>query len=150
MAKRDFSITVDIAAVSEHVWRVMSDIERWAEWTRSIKSIRLLDKGPLAIGSKALVRQPKLLPAVWKVTALDPSRSFTWKSGFPGVSVEGRHSVESVGPGRCRARLSLRFDGLFGGLVAQLTRGLNNRYLNLEAEGLKRRSESVAAAPAAK
>lgn len=104
-------------------------------------SVQRLDSGPLAPSSRARIRQPKLLPAVWQVTALEPERSFTWTTGSPGVRVTARHSVEPTGNGS-RATLSLQFEGLFGGLVARLTRGLNNRYLGIEAAGLKRRSEA--------
>jgi hypothetical protein len=37
--------------------------------------------------------------------------------------------------------LSLHFGGPLGSMVGWLLRGLNNRYLSLEAAGLKRRSE---------
>ena len=40
--------------------------------------------------------------------------------------------------------LFLRFSGVLAGLLAYLTRGLNNRYLALEAKGLKERSERLA------
>jgi hypothetical protein len=43
-----------------------------------------------------------------------------------------------------RATLSLQFTGLFGPLAGLLTRGLNDRYLKLEAAGLKRQSEEKA------
>jgi hypothetical protein len=36
--------------------------------------------------------------------------------------------------------LSVRFAGLLGGLVARFTRELNERYLSLEAQGLRQRS----------
>ena len=49
----NFSITVDVNATPERVWTVMSDIERWHEWTPSVKSITRLDRGPLARGSRA-------------------------------------------------------------------------------------------------
>ena len=39
-----------------------------------------------------------------------------------------------------RATLSIRFSGLLGPLFARLTRKLNERYLALEASGLKERS----------
>src|SRR5262249_42777508 len=117
----DFDISMDITAPPDVVWSVMSDPERWHEWTASVRSIRILDKGPLRIGSRALIRQPRFPPAVWKVTALEPGRSFTWKTGAPGMWVYGRHSVEPTQNGS-RANLHLHYDGRIGNLLARLTR----------------------------
>jgi uncharacterized protein YndB with AHSA1/START domain len=139
----DFHISVDIAAPPETVWSVIVDAERWHEWTRSVRSIRLLDKGPLTIGSRALIRQPRFPPAVWQVTALEPGRSFTWRSGAPGLHVHARHSVEPITSGT-RATLTLRYEGLPGRLLARVTRAITNRYLEYEAAGLKKRAESLA------
>jgi hypothetical protein len=136
----DFSISTDIQASPEVAWSVLSDIERWPEWTPSVRSIRRLDQGPLAVGSRALIRQPKLPPAFWRVTELEEGRSFTWVTRTPGVHVTAWHWVDAQ-PGGSRATLSLSFAGLLGPLVGRLTRRINERYLGLEAEGLKRRSE---------
>jgi hypothetical protein len=138
----DFSITVEIQAAPETVWGVMSEVERWAEWTPSVTSIRRLDQGPLAVGSRARVRQPKLLPALWRVTELEAGRGFNWVTTGPGIHVTGRHWVEPYANGS-RATLSLTFAGLIGPLVGRLTRGINHRYLGLEAAGLKRRAEEL-------
>ena len=97
---------VDIAAPPDIVWAVMSDVERWHEWTRSIRSVRLLSAGPLAVGSRALIRQPKFPPAVWTVIAIAPGRSFTWRSGVPGMRVLGHHSVDRI-EGGTRATVGL-------------------------------------------
>ncbi len=106
-AMRTFSVTIDIAAPVERVWQVMSDIERWREWTPSVASIkRLGSSGPLAVGSRAVIHQPKFPPALWQVSAIEPGRSFTWASLAPGLRVIGHHAVEPAGTGS-RATLSL-------------------------------------------
>jgi len=142
----DFQTTIDISAPAEVVWSVIADVERWPEWTPSVTSIRRMSQAPLAVGQRALVRQPRLPPAVWTVTTIDPGRSFTWKSGAPSMRVLAHHGVEPAGTGS-RATLSLTFAGLLGGLLAKMTAGINRRYLALEANGLKRRSETLVAAP---
>ena len=139
---RDFSRSIQIAAPVEVVWSILSDGERWPEWTPTVTSVKPLSSGPLAIGTRVVIRQPRFPPALWKVVELDAGRSFTWVTRGPGVSVIAKHGVERSGAGT-RATLSLRFDGVFGGFVARLTRDLNERYLKLEAEGLKARSEAV-------
>ena len=136
----DFSINVDIAAAPDRVWAVMSDIEKWHEWTPSVRSITRRDQGPLRPGSQAWVRQPKFPPAFWTVTEVG-DRSFTWVSRAPGMVVTARHYVAPIGTG-ARATLSLNFAGLLGPFFGRLTRDINNRYLAMEAAGLKRRSES--------
>ena len=137
---RDFSISVDIKASPERVWEVLSDGERWHEWTPSVTSVDLLDKS-IAVGSRAIVRQPELPPAKFKITALEPGKSFTWSSGIPGIIlVYARHSVEPA-PLGARVTLALRFDGLLGGVMGKKMADLNHRYLAMEAAGLKRFSE---------
>jgi len=144
----DFHIAVDIAAPPEVVWAVMADAERWHEWTPSVRSIRFLDPGPVRVGTRALIRQPRFPPAVWTMTELDPGRGFVWKSGAPGMWVFGHHTVDPV-PGGSRATLRLYYQGALDGLFARMTRGITNRYLEFEANGLKARSEAMAATPAA-
>ena len=135
-----FSITVDIRATPQRVWAVLSDLEGWPDWTPSVRSVERLEAGPLSVGSRARIRQPKLAPAVWRITAIEKGRSFTWVTRSPGLSVTAHHGVEATADGS-RATLSIRFEGLLAPLVAWLTHRLNNRYLGLEGAGLKRRSE---------
>jgi len=137
---RTFSISTDIDAPPDRVWEVMSDVERWHEWTASVTSIKRLDAGDFAVGSRAMIRQPKFPPARWTVVAIEPGRAFTWVSRAPGIRVTARHRVERSGT-RSRATLSLEYGGVFGGLMGLLTRDITKRYLELEARGLKARSE---------
>jgi hypothetical protein len=137
---RHFAITVDIDATPGRVWAVMRDIARWHEWTASVRSIERLDDGPLAVGSRVRIRQPKVLPAIWTVTALEEGRGFTWVTRSPGIMATAGHRLESTTRGTI-ATLSVHFGGPLGAVAGWLLRGLNNRYLALEAAGLKRRSE---------
>ena len=135
----DFSVAIEIPAPPDRVWAVLLDVERWPEWTPTVTRIERLDHGPLMVGSRARIRQPKLPAATWGVTELVVGRSFTWVTQSPGVRVTARHGVESTGNGT-RAVLSLQFSGLLGSLVARMTRGLNERYVGIEAKGLRARS----------
>ena len=126
----------------------MSDVERWHEWTASITSIRKIDPGPLTVGSRAIVRQPKLPPARWRVTQLDPQKGFIWVSTGPGLLVTGRHIIERTSSGS-RVTLAVEYSGPLGPLLAWFTGSLNDRYIALEAAGLKRRSEDADIRPGA-
>ena len=54
-----FETTVQIDASPQSVWEVMTDVERWPEWTTSVQRVERLDDGPLRVGSRARLKQPK-------------------------------------------------------------------------------------------
>ena len=56
----------------------------------------------------------------------------------------GHHRVEPITNGS-RATLSVTYEGLLGGLVSALMARTTERFLSLEAVGLKKRSESATA-----
>ncbi len=127
-----------IDAAPAAVVPVVLDVERWAEWTPSIRSARRLDGGPLAVGSRVVVAQPKLPTVTWTVTELDDERGFTWESRAPGVRTLGEHWVREV-PGGAEVTLRLVQHGPVGAVIARLTRGLTRRYLRWEGDGLAAR-----------
>lgn len=77
---------------------------------------------------------------MWEVTELEEGRSFTWVTRSPGLGMIAGHRVDAVAGGS-RATLSLRFSGLLGPLVGRVASGRAERYVTLEAHGLKERSE---------
>lgn len=135
--------SIDIDAPPERVWSVMADVGRWPEWTASVSSAERLDDGDFRVGARAKLKQPRVPPVVWTVTALDAGRSFEWRNSSPGMRSVAGHRIEPT-DGGSKVTLWVEQTGilatLFGGRIAKLTR----EYLQMEAEGLKRRSESAA------
>jgi hypothetical protein len=82
---------------AERVWQLLVNVEDWPTWTESMGEIKRLDDGPLAVGSRSRVTQPKGRPTVWTVTELEPTRTFTWVASRPGLAFEAVHRIEEVG-----------------------------------------------------
>ena len=135
------STRIDIEAPVDRVWEVLRDVERWPEWTSTVTSVRRLDDGPLAVGSRARIEQPRIPPTEYVVTELEPSRSFTWVATGPGVRTTARHLLEALGTGGTRVTLAVEQAGLLGAVMGRFYRRLTDRYLATEAEGIKARSE---------
>jgi uncharacterized membrane protein len=134
--------TLDIDAPAERVWEVMADVERWPEWTASVERAERLDDGPLRLGSRARLKQPRFPPVVWEVTELEPGRSFAWTAKNVGLTSVGRHRVVARGEGGATVTLTLEQEGPMAPLLALLTGKRTRRYVDTEAQGLKRRCES--------
>ena len=94
------------------------------------------------MGKRFEIKQPRLPKLVWEVTALDEGRSWTWEQRSPGGRTVAVHEVSAQGA-RTRVRQRLDQQGPVGALVARLMRGTTKRYLELEAQGLKARSEQL-------
>ncbi len=133
--------TVTIAAPPERVWEVVVDVERWPERIPTVDSVERLDAGPLAVGSRTRLKQPRLPPAVWTVTELTGGSSYTWESRSPGVTVVAGHVVEPHREGT-RLTLALRFSGPLAGLGWLMTRPLTRRYVETEAASIKKTAET--------
>jgi hypothetical protein len=123
------------------------DIERWPRWIPIYSSVRRLDEGRLAVGSRAEVRQAGLSPATYVVTALRDGREFTWESTVAGVRTVARHAVEPGPSGGARLRLAIDQTGLLAGVVGMLLGKKIRRYVDLEAQGLCAAAEGDAEPP---
>jgi uncharacterized membrane protein len=137
-------VSVTIDAPIDVVWSVFTDVVRWPTWASSFTSVELIN-GPMRLGAKARIRQPRLPTVVWEVTHWEPGRSWTWTATSPGARTEASHVLTSVG-GRTVAEQTITPSGPLGRLDAFVWRGLTRRYLAIEAAGLKQRSEQIAAA----
>ena len=93
----DYEVSVDIDATPGEVWNVLTNVERWPEWTSSMTRVERLDTGPLQVGSTARIEQPKLPSVVWRVTELEPERSFSWVASRGGVTMLAGHRITRDG-----------------------------------------------------
>ncbi|HSZ07885.1 MAG TPA: SRPBCC family protein [Steroidobacteraceae bacterium] len=144
MSRNRFVVAVDIGAPPEKVFSVLCDVERWPEWTPTMTSVQRLDNGPFGVGSCAQVRQPRLRPAVWKVTDLEDGRNFTWVTRARGLHMKAGHAVERRGAG-CRVELSFEISGLLAPVVSLFYGAMIGKYVTTESQKLKQRCESAPA-----
>jgi uncharacterized membrane protein len=141
--------SVEIDAPAQLVWQVFSDVERWPEWTASVTSLVALDGSGLAVGKRFAIKQPGMQKLVWKVTGIDPGSSWTWVQRSPGVLVSASHDVSAQPGGRTLVRQQLDQRGVLGALVGRLMVKKTKRFLEIEAQGLKARSEQLSRADGA-
>ena len=136
-----FTVEINITATPSRIWTILTDVESWPEWTSSMTSVTRLDEGPLALGSRARVVQPKIGAMVWTVTALTPRDSFVWRAARPGLTIVAGHYVHVGSADGVTVRFTVEQSGVIGRAVAPFTERSARRYVQLEAEGLRRRSQ---------
>jgi uncharacterized membrane protein len=138
--------SIEIAAPPQLVWDVFSDVERWPEWTASVTSLTGLDGPVLAVGRRFAIKQPGMQKLIWRVTEIEPGSSWTWVQRSPGVLVTARHFVSPRPGGHTLVRQQLDQGGFLGAPVGRLMAKKTRRFLELEAQGLKTRSEQLSGA----
>lgn len=131
---------IRIGAPRDVVWAVTVDVERWAEWTPTVKSVTLLDPGPLRVGSRARIAQPMQPASEWVVTRLDAGRLFSWETRRPGLRMTATHELRSEEDATTNF-LHVEAGGALAVLLWPLMRIAMRRALAEENRGLKRRCE---------
>ncbi|WP_250622978.1 SRPBCC family protein [Pinirhizobacter soli] len=133
------SITID--ASPESIWQILTTVVAWPRWLPTVNSIEPLDGDTLAIGHRFRIRQPKLQPATWVVSKVEPNRRFEWRASSPGVLMVADHVIESLAPGKTSALLRFEFRGVVGSLLGLLFSSTTQRYIQQEAASLKAAAE---------
>jgi uncharacterized membrane protein len=139
-------VCIEIAAPPELVWDVFSDVEHWPDWTASVTSLVGRDGPSLAVGKRFAIKQPGMQKLLWRVTEIDPGTSWTWVQRSPGSVVTASHFVTALPGGRTLVRQQLDQSGPLGALVGRLMIKKTRRFLDMEAQGLKARSEQLSRA----
>jgi uncharacterized membrane protein len=138
-----FEKSIEIDAPQSRVWDVLSDLEGWPRRIETVDVVELLTPPPISRGSRVRLKQPKLPEGIWDVTAWDAPSYFEWTQKTGGITSVAGHRVEAMSAGRSRLTLTLDMHGFLIPVVALFYKGLTNRYMNLEAEGMKRAAEAA-------
>jgi|SRR6478735_4584425 carbon monoxide dehydrogenase subunit G len=132
---------IAISAPPERVWDVLVDVEAWPARIPTVDRVERLDDGPLAVGARTRLAQPKLPEAVWTVTELTPGVAFTWTSSSPGVRITASHLIEPT-PEGSRLTLAVDLAGWLAPVGWLTTKSLTQRYVETEAASLKAAAEA--------
>ena len=138
-----FEKSIDIDAPQQRVWDVLSDLEAWPQRIETVDTVELLTPAPIGPGSRVQLKQPKLPEGVWEITTWDAPAYFEWTQKMTGTTTVAGHRVESLGDGRSRLTLTLDMRGLLFAIVGRFYKDLTNRYMTLEAEGMKSAAETT-------
>jgi uncharacterized protein YndB with AHSA1/START domain len=141
----DFQYALEIRVSPARVWSVLLDVERWPEWTTSVTRVQRMEVGPLTLGSRIRIWQPRLMPAVWCVTSLDDRRCvFAWTTRTLGAKIIGRHQIDPV-KNHSRLTLTIDYTGPLSGILTRFYGDLTRDYITREGNGLKKFCESLPA-----
>ena len=136
-----FSTSITINASQETIWKVLSNVAHWHEWTPTVNKVEVLNTPEIKLGNRYKVFQPKLQPVVWTITELN-SANFTWESKSPGMHMVAEHIVKSVNANQSEVTLTFAFNGWFGNLIGKLYGKMTEEYVQTEAQSLKKRVET--------
>jgi uncharacterized membrane protein len=137
-----FEKSIDIDAPQQRVWDVLIDLEAWPERIETVDTVEVLTPAPVGKGSRVRLKQPKLPGGTWDITAWDAPSYFEWTQKAGGTTSVAGHRVEALGDGRARLTLTLDMRGWLIPIMSLFYKDLTNRYMNLEAEGMKRAAAS--------
>ena len=138
-----FEQSIDIAARQQRVWDVLGDLEAWPQRIETVDNVELLTSAPVGEGSRVRLKQPKLPEGTWEVTVWDAPSYFEFRQQSGGVTNVAGHRVEALEEGRSRLTLTLDMRGLLVPVFGRVYKGLTNRYMTIEAQGMKRAAESA-------
>ena len=130
------------------MWDVFSAVEQWPDWAASVDRVTPLDGPALQIGRRFEIKQPRLPKIVWEVTSVKPGASWIWRQRSLGATTFASHDLTAESSTRTVARQRIEQRGPLGVIAGLLTRRLTRRYLQMEGDGLKARSEQRARANA--
>ena len=95
------SRTID--ADAERVWQLLIDTRTWPDWGPTVEEVAV-DEPLLRADMTGSVRTALGVWVRFEITRFEPGRRWDWR--VLGVPATG-HEVEPLGPGRCRASITV-------------------------------------------
>lgn len=140
--KYQISKSIEIKAEPTIIFGILSDVESWNSWTKSITTISFIKNSKFKLGGKVKIKQPKLLPAVWTISEITENKSFTWKKKSLGVTLTAHHSLVTINNKTC-VEVTMIYEGFLALLLYRVSSSLTSKYLTTEIIGLKKKCESI-------
>lgn len=130
---------LDVAASPANAWDHLARIEAWPSWARHIRSIEVAPAGPLSLETTGVIRLANGIRSTFRMTAIDPGRSWVWEGDFLWLRVRYDHVFEPREGGGTRIRFAVAAEGFgestFGRLFARIyAANLDRAIPNLVAE----------------
>jgi uncharacterized protein YndB with AHSA1/START domain len=99
----------ETAAGPERVWRVLRDLDHWADWDTSMESVRL--GGEFRVGSHVVMTPVGQDPITSTIVEISDGTAYADVTEFGGVTLRFRHSLEPLESGGTRVRHQLEITG---------------------------------------
>jgi uncharacterized membrane protein len=138
-----FEESIEIDAQRQRVWDVLSDLEGWPRRIETVDVVEMLTPAPVAVGSRVRLKQPKLPEGTWDIIVWDAPSYFEFRQKSAGITNVAGHRIDALNESRSRLTLSLDMRGPLIPVVALFYKDLTNRYMTIEAQGIKRAAESA-------
>ena len=88
-----FSHTESTTASSDKIWHVWIDVPNWKQWDKGLKEATL--EGEFNVGAKGKLIPDKGPKSKFVISALEPNKSYTFKTKIPFGWLIIRHTLET-------------------------------------------------------
>jgi len=119
---------VDVPAA--RAWAHLARVERWPSWAGHIRSVTLEPPGELSPRTTGVIRLAGGMRSTFRMTRLDPPRSWLWTGRFLWLTVHYDHRFEPLTPERTRVQFVVEVTGVGAGTLGRLFRAIYARNLD--------------------
>ncbi len=127
-----------IKAPIDTVWRILSDLEKWPSWNKSVSKIRV--NGPLEAGT-SFDWKAGGSRIVSRLEEVDPPQRIAWSGRMPGIRAIHVWELKAEDEGT-RVHTEESFEGFIVGLLRGLMKKILAKALAQGTAALKAAAES--------